>query len=227
MMREGLSLEWIMELGNSFLLSEYALPIGEEMIHNTLHPRLVVTIFIPMCGAVLYSGQPIVIPTMLQPGQTWVDPMLNVEFQYCPPGLFKMGTKSDYIYHVDDQAPQHNVKIGHGFLLGKNAVTQATWNTIMGDNPSTVVGDGYPVVMVSWHDCQLFVEKLNTKIGFAAYRLPTEAEWEYACLAGSSEPVNEDKAIPDEHRKTDGLRELYSSSLVREGGRGTFARVPG
>jgi len=78
------------------------------------------------------------------------------------------------------------VKISKPFYIGVYPVTQREWKKVMGDNPSYFKGDDLPVEKVSWDDCQEFVNKLNRKEGSNKYRLPTEAEWEYACRAGTT-----------------------------------------
>jgi formylglycine-generating enzyme required for sulfatase activity len=98
-----------------------------------------------------------------------------------PPGSFDMGsTNGD-----SDEKPQHRVSIAQAFALGKTEVTQGQWKAIMGSNPSrfTQCGDNCPVERVSWNDAQEFIRKLNAQTG-KQYRLPSEAEWEYACRAG-------------------------------------------
>ena len=85
----------------------------------------------------------------------------------------------------DDEKPVHKVRISQLFYLGKYQVTQAQWQAVMGDNPSRFKGGNLPVEMVLWEDCQKFIQRLNAK-GEGAYRLPTEAEWEYACRAGTT-----------------------------------------
>ena len=84
--------------------------------------------------------------------------------------------------------PLHSVTLTKGFWLGKYEVTQAQWASVMGNNPSRFKNPNNPVENVSWDDCQLFIRKVNTALGGAA-RLPTEAEWEYACRAGSGDAV--------------------------------------
>ena len=95
-----------------------------------------------------------------------------------PGGSFEMGSGNG------DELPQHRVTL-KAFALGKYEVTQAQWQAVMGDNPSNFkqCGGNCPVENVSWNDAQAFIQKLNQKTG-ANYRLPTEAEWEYACKAG-------------------------------------------
>jgi formylglycine-generating enzyme required for sulfatase activity len=84
-----------------------------------------------------------------------------------------------------DYATRHEVTLTKPFYLGKFAVTQEQWEGVMGDNPSETKGAKLPVTDVSWDDCQEFIKKLNG-ITKGKYRLPTEAEWEYACRAGTS-----------------------------------------
>ncbi len=80
---------------------------------------------------------------------------------------------------------RYRVTLTQGFWLGIHAVTQAQWEAVMGANPARFKGANRPVEMVSWEDCQEYMEKLGRKTG-AGFRLPTEAEWEYACLAGTT-----------------------------------------
>ncbi len=84
---------------------------------------------------------------------------------------------------VVEKRPAHSVTL-FGFYIGKYEVTQAQWEAIMGGNPSYFKGDNLPVENVSWNDIQEFIQKLNQKTG-ERYRLPTEAEWEYAARGGN------------------------------------------
>jgi len=95
-------------------------------------------------------------------------------------GCFDMGDIFDT--GADDEKPVHTVCVGD-FHLGKTEVTQKQWKDIVGDNPSRFECDDCPVERVSWHDVQGFIKKLNEKTGMN-YRLPTEAEWEYAARSG-------------------------------------------
>ena len=102
-----------------------------------------------------------------------------------PAGEFQMGSNSSEAY--PDQKPVHTVQISRSFWLGKTEVTQGLWQAVMGSNPSSFKkGDTYPVDTVSWDDCQAFIQKLNQLVGGNPFRLPTEAEWEYACRAGTT-----------------------------------------
>ncbi len=95
-------------------------------------------------------------------------------------GEFRMGGQDDEAF--DDEKPVHQVKVP-AFYMGKYPVTQALWVAVMGDNPSSFKGPDRPVEQVSWRDTRKFIQKLNAQIG-QTYRLPTEAEWEYAARGG-------------------------------------------
>ena len=85
-----------------------------------------------------------------------------------------------------DEKPVHEVTIKEGFYMGRYEVTQANWEQVMGTTPSNFKGDNLPVERVSWDDVQSFIRKLNERRDGFNYRLPTEAEWEYACRAGTT-----------------------------------------
>ena len=107
---------------------------------------------------------------------------LSMEFVWIEPGVFQMGSDDG----DSDERPVHEVEISRGFWLGKYEVTQGEWESVMGRNPSYFEGDArLPVETVSWNDVQEFIAKLNAASGSSVYRLPTEAEWEYACRAGT------------------------------------------
>ena len=110
---------------------------------------------------------------------------LGMEFVRVPAGEFRMGSETGFA--DDDEKPVTRVKISRGFGLGKYEVTQGQWEAVMGANPSDFknCGRDCPVESVSWNDVQQFVRKLNGMEGRARYRLPTEAEWEYAARAGT------------------------------------------
>jgi len=118
-----------------------------------------------------------------------------------PAGQFTMGSREStqeivkafelseaFVNYLKDEHPRHRVRISKPFYLGKYEVTQRQWKAIMGSNPSFRKGDGNPVESVSWNDCRDFIGKLNKKIDKPGvkFALPTEAQWEYACRAGTS-----------------------------------------
>lgn len=116
---------------------------------------------------------------------------IGMEFVLIPAGEFMMGTSLSNSDASDDEVALYKVKITNSFYMGKYPVTQKQWIDIMGNNPSKFDYDKYcPVENVSWDDTQKFIEKLNlttfTSVPYlGVYRLPTEAEWEYAARAGS------------------------------------------
>jgi sulfatase modifying factor 1 len=110
-------------------------------------------------------------------------------FRLIPPGTFTMGSPSDQVRRDSHEGPQHRVTLTRAFYCGKFEVTQGQWQQVMGaDWPSFGNdGDDAPVVLVRWDDCQAFVKRLCQMEGVpeGTYRLLTEAEWEYACRAGT------------------------------------------
>ena len=100
-------------------------------------------------------------------------------------GTFTMGATSEMKDPYDDEKPTHKVTITNDYYLGKTEVTQALWKAVMGNNPSNFKGDNLPVENVSWNDCQKFISKLNSMTG-QNFRLPTEAEWEFAARGGNN-----------------------------------------
>ena len=108
---------------------------------------------------------------------------LGMEFVLIPSGEFSMGSANG----ENDEVPVHTVRISQAFYLGTYEVTQGQWQAVMGSNPSQFPGDPQrPVEQVSWEDVQTFMQKLNAKEGGTLYKLPTEAEWEYAARAGTT-----------------------------------------
>ena len=125
---------------------------------------------------------------------------LGLEFAWIEPGTFAMGTSAAQEQYLRDremwdelskaEQPVREVVIEQGFYLGKYEITQAQWTAVTGTWPwlqqeHVQVGPDYPAVYVSWQDAQQFIRHLNVWAGAERFRLPTEAEWEYACRAGS------------------------------------------
>ncbi len=111
---------------------------------------------------------------------------VKMELVLIPAGEFKMGSPDSDKYTNADEKPQHRIRITKPFYMGKFLVTQEQWEAVMGDNPSRFKGPKNPVEQVRWDDCQKFLKKLNEKVGGGRFSLPTEAQWEYACRAGST-----------------------------------------
>lgn len=115
----------------------------------------------------------------LQEGRMWCAlKMIKVEG-----GSFNMGTVIKEEAFIGTERPVHRVTVST-FSIGQTEVTQSLWEKVMGNNPSSNVGDDLPVDSVNWNDCQEFIRRLNQKTG-KKFRLPTEAEWEYAARGGN------------------------------------------
>jgi len=117
-----------------------------------------------------------------------LSPVLNFHFQYIPAGTFLMGSPAEEAMRGKDEGPQHEIMLTQGFYLATYEVTQTQWEAVMGENPavfqSLETSAQHPVEYVSWNDCQALISRLN-EMGQGNFRLPTEAEWEYACRAGT------------------------------------------
>jgi formylglycine-generating enzyme required for sulfatase activity/tetratricopeptide (TPR) repeat protein len=131
----------------------------------------------------------------LQPGKVIAN-SIGMKFAWCPPGSFLMGSPLDEEGRSGEET-QHQVVLTQGFWMGVTPVTQAQWRAVMENNPSHFPGEDAPVETVSWEECQEFCRKLSRKNG-EHYRLPTEAEWEYACRAGTTFPFSFGKVISTE-----------------------------
>ena len=112
--------------------------------------------------------------TVTNNGKSVTFKMIRVEA-----GTFQMGDANSF----DNEKPIHSVILTNDYYIGETEVTQELWTAVMGDNPSNIKGEKNPVEKVSWNDCQVFIKKLNALTG-KNFRLPTEAEWEYAARGG-------------------------------------------
>ena len=108
---------------------------------------------------------------------------ISIDMVRVEAGTFTMGATPEMKDLYDDEKPTHQVTLTNDYYIGKYEVTQALWKAVMGKNPSCFKGDNLPVERVSWDDCQEFISKLNRITG-KTFRLPTEAEWEYAARGG-------------------------------------------
>lgn len=120
-----------------------------------------------------------------------------------PGGEFQMGCGPEDSQCAGDEQPAHRVQI-RAFRLGKYEVTQAQWRAVMGENPAHFQGDDHPVERVSWNDVQEFLKRLNAQNRGKPYRLPTEAEWEYAARAGTTTPYWWGKEVGQGNANCDG-----------------------
>jgi formylglycine-generating enzyme required for sulfatase activity len=142
-----------------------------------------------------------------RPGQTPAPVNVNIEMVELPGGTFTMGSNDFFA----EEKPPHQVTVSP-FSIGRYEITQAQYRAVMGTNPSYYEGDDRPVERVSWNDAVEFCRKLSQTSG-RAYRLPTEAEWEYACRAGSNTKdlfknklsVSDFRKHAENIRKTDAL----------------------
>lgn len=131
--------------------------------------------------------------------ETWQEPLTGMKFVKITGGCFQMGQSrdeqrllkreiksDDFDKYYADELPQHKVCVDE-FWMGIHEVTQSEWQKVMGFNPAVFQDNpDYPVDMVSWDDAQLFIDKLNEANNSSQFRLPTEAEWEYAARAGTT-----------------------------------------
>ncbi len=131
---------------------------------------------------------------------------IGMKFAYIPPGTFTMGSPSDEPGrdNVLSLERKHRVTLSKGFYMQTTEVTQAQWREIMGNNPSRFKGDDHPVEKVSWNDVKDFIRRLNQKEGTNKYHLPTEAQWEYACRAGTTTPFYTGNCISTDQANYDG-----------------------
>ncbi len=118
---------------------------------------------------------------------------VGMEFVKIVPGEFMMGCSAGDSDCDADEKPAHRVQITKAFEIGKYEVTQAQWQAVMGSNPSTMKGDDHPVETISKQEAQAFLDTLTARKDGYRYRLPTEAEWEYAARAGAPPPASLDE----------------------------------
>ncbi|WP_339137932.1 MAG: SUMF1/EgtB/PvdO family nonheme iron enzyme [Candidatus Electrothrix sp. GW3-4] len=179
-----------------------------------------------------------------QQGDPFIDPTTGMELVYIPKGCFQMGQtvegkqqiiaeagQETYDSYYEDELPRHKVCVD-GFWMGKYEMTQGQWKQIMGKNPAKFKkGDKYPVEQVSWEDVQKFIGELNKRAG-KKYRLPTEAEWEYAARAGTTtvrhwgNDISCDKAMYDNYSETDNCAEYVRKRGFQNGSTAPVGKYP-
>ena len=148
-----------------------------------------------------------------------VDDPTTIDMVELTAGTFAMGSRPDEVGRRDDEM-RHKVTLTSPFFLGTREVTQAQWVALMDTNPSENVGDALPVENVNWHEAVLFCNRLSEANGLTpayaidgdhvswdrtsgGFRLPTEAEWEYACRAGTTTPYYTGACLDDSEANSD------------------------
>lgn len=158
-------------------------PYGDEDVQL----RAVIQSRVAYWQAELAKGAPIAATAITQAPKTirtWREPMTGMEFAWISKGCTLMGSDKTENKREAAEGPRHEVCL-EGYWLGRTTVTQEQWHKIMGANPSANNrGGAYPVESISWDEAKVFIAKLNAATG-ERFRLPTEAEWEYACRAGA------------------------------------------
>ncbi len=123
-----------------------------------------------------------------------LDAKVTMKLALIPAGEFAMGSPDSEMYRIKGEGPQHKVTISKPFYMGVYEVTQEQYEAVIGKNPSNFKGATNPVEQVSWDEAAEFCKKLSTKTGKTVL-LPTEAQWELACRAGTSTPFNTGQTI--------------------------------
>ncbi len=146
----------------------------------------------------------------------WTEPSTGMTFGLVPAGTFQMGTPLTETGREAQEVP-HAVTLTKSFYLGRHEVTQAQWKAVMGTNPSRFQGcDTCPVERVSLHDVDAFIARLNERSG-PGFRLPTEAEWEKACRAGSAEPFGRTAALGSTDANIEGTQPYGGAAGIARG----------
>jgi formylglycine-generating enzyme len=170
--------------------------IGDGMINKLImkHPLIfnLSLILILLAGCSKGPTEPVLTTAPVE-GKSFSIPDINLDMLWCKPGTFMMGSPEDEKSWLVMDETQYEVTLTKGFWLGKYEVTQEQWEKVMGSNPSKFKGVTLPVEQVNWDDAIKFCEKLTQMEKAAgrlpegwAYTLPTEAQWEYACRAGTT-----------------------------------------
>ncbi len=146
----------------------------------------------------------------IAPGEHFKVWKLGIEMRWCPKGSFRMGSPFSEDGRYSDES-RHDVTFTNHFWLGKHEITQDQWTAVMGTNPSSFKGANHPVDRVSWEDATEFCRRLNERERKAgrllagwAYQLPTEAQWEYACRAGTNSAFAFGKSLSSSQANFDG-----------------------
>ncbi|MDD3482749.1 formylglycine-generating enzyme family protein [Azovibrio restrictus] len=151
----------------------------------------------------------------------WADFTVETEYGrasqrmcWIPPGHFLMGSPDGEAERNDDEGPQHEVTLTRGYWLAETACTQALWRVVMGTEPSRFKGDDLPVEQVSWEKVQGFLGRLEELLPGMEASLPTEAEWEYACRAGTRTAYHFGDDIDREKANYGGIGKLSAGTVA-------------
>lgn len=136
---------------------------------------------------------------------------VNMVVIFIPAGEFEMGSPVSELKRDEDEG-QHHVKLTKPFYIGKFEVTQLQYRVLMNENNSKFGGDKFPVENVNWYEAGRFLKKLSDKTGMK-FRLPTEAEWEYACRAGTTTAFNTGTTLDSDWANYD-ARKAYADGLI-------------
>ena len=167
---------------------------------------------------ILFAAARLRAPDTGHPSTAWTERVAGIEFVRIEAGTFTMGTPAAETGREPQEAP-HVVTLSQAFYLGKFEVTQAQWTKVMGENPSEfkTCGPSCPVERVNFRDVEEFIRRLNAS-GEPGYRLPTEAEWEYACRAGGTEAFGHSSSLSSRDANIDGA---YPYNAPKGGSRTT------
>jgi formylglycine-generating enzyme required for sulfatase activity len=160
-----------------------------------------------------------------RPGSVWQDPVTQTRFRLLAPAQFMMGTPPDE--HLrETQEVRHPVRLTRPFLIAETEVTQEQWFRVMGNEPSHFTNCySCPVESVNWHDVQKFIERLN-RSSTPGFRLPTEAEWEYACRAGGSAAFGNQSSLTSDAANINGQYPYLAPQAVHRRETTTVGRFP-
>jgi len=149
-------------------------------------------------------GAATILSACRSPPSTWVEPWSGIRFRLVPAGRFLMGSPPAEIGREPQEA-QHEVVLSRPLYVGETEVTQGQWRRVMGTSPSwfRACGDDCPVERVTWYDAQAFAARLS-RLAHRTVRLPTEAEWEHACRAGTTTPFSTGASIDTAQANYDG-----------------------
>ncbi|HWT00283.1 MAG TPA: bifunctional serine/threonine-protein kinase/formylglycine-generating enzyme family protein [Pyrinomonadaceae bacterium] len=172
------------------------------------------------------GSQPQATPAVQKSFQSFTENVngVRLEMVAVPAGTFVMGTDdADPRRHGENEEPAHSVTVPN-FYIGKYEVTQAQWRAVMGTDPSFFKGDDLPAERVNWKDAQEFCRKLSELTG-REYRLPTEAEWEYACRAGTTGPFYAELDSIGWYGDNSGRERVDASELFKKRGENEYVEL--